>query len=313
MRLRLEDSGVKGDYNGDGVYDGRDIKIRDQIIKREKEQQRQKQIDLSLERFKKKLGFGIQKPTATFYNPKTGHAVIVEQPELSGYFKERKKRRAIRRRERTKRIENRQIAKTEKQGLRQKRKTIRIQGTIDKTQARQAAAVAKYAPEVYPEDSMIDGTMSPTFEPQQSDYTPSQPYYGAMVSPEMYGTDNVIEGDIVDAEYLPDEYQDSEYYEDEPTGELSAGPLLPMIAGLLPQLLPAVSNLFPKAAATKTGQFVNAATGEVIQLKKQNSALMVKLDETSRRLEGMKYQRYVFAGVGLLTGVGIGYAISRRR
>jgi len=250
----------------------------------------------------------------TFYNPTTGIGVVVKQPELSGYFKERKKRRAIRRRERTKRIENRQIAKTEKQGLRQKRKTIRIQGTIDKTQARQAAAVAKYAPEVYPEDSMIDGALSPTFEPQQSDYLPPQPYYGAtsMVSPEMYGTDNVIEGDIVDAEYLPND-QDSEYYEDEPTGELSAGPLLPMIAGLLPQLLPAVSNLFPKAAATKTGQFVNAATGEVIQLKKQNSALMVKLDETARRLEGMKNQRYVFGGVGLLTGVGIGYAISRRR
>lgn len=253
----------------------------------------------------------------TFYNPTTGIGVVVKQPELSGYFKERKKRRAIRRRERTKRIENRQIAKTEKQGLRQKRKTIRIQGTIDKTQARQAAAVAKYAPEVYPEDSMIDGTMSPTFEPQQSDYTPQQPYYGAtpMVSPEMYGTDNPIEGDIVDAEYLPDEYQEDyqdNYYE-EPTGELSAGPLLPMIAGLLPQLLPAVSNLFPKAAATKTGQFVNAATGEVIQLKKQNSALMVKLDETARRLEGMKNQRYVFGGVGLLAGVGIGYAISRRR
>lgn len=252
----------------------------------------------------------------TFYNPTTGIGVVVQQPELSGgWFKERKKRRAIRRRERTKRVENRQIAKTEKQGLRQKRKTIRIQGTIDKTQARQAAAVAKYAPEVYPEEAMIDGTMSPTFEPQQSDYLPQQPYYGAtsMVSPEMYGTDNVIEGDIVDAEYLPDEYQDSEYYEDEPTGELSAGPLLPMIAGLLPQLLPAVSSLFPKAAQTKTGQIVNAATGEVIQLRKDNNALRVKLDETARRLEGMKNQRYVFAGVGLLTGVGIGYVVSRRR
>jgi len=240
--------------------------------------------------------------TRTFYNPTTGIGIVVPNPGLSGFFKERKKRRKIKREAKTERLVQRLDNKKIRQGERQqgriattRARAVKKVGIQQKKTARHEAKAQQYQQEA-------QATYDPVYE-TESDMIPNADVNGGsyMIEPEMYGAEDPME-EIIDTDY--EEYEEP--------GELSAGPLLPMIAGLLPSLLPGVGNLLKKATGTKTGQ----VTTRVVQQQQQQNRDLVrfKLENESLKNQNasLKTQRYVWGGGALAVGMLTGYMVGRK-
>lgn len=226
----------------------------------------------------------------------------------------KKQAKVVKKQEKAKRIVNKAQAKTANQ-------QVKLVGKQEIIKSKVANKVAKQQQSMNPEFDQQDADMAPLPRipgsapmNKPSIYQP-QPQYSSQYNDEILYSP----GDVLPEEYYEDgssteDWQDAVYAEDENYDEyppeLAAG-------GIFGTILNAVGGAAKGAiqSVTKGGTqgIVNKAKSKVTNTVAEFNKLKVENGELKMKVSSLQTQRWLFAAGGTAVGVGIGYAISKRR